>query len=163
MWLVLATAVLTGASAGMMDAGLNTAVALTGRQRLLNLLHGAYGVARRSARCWSPRPSSPAPGGPPTWPCSSWTWSWRASGCGSGGASAPPRRQKNTPRRRRTPSVLALDPPQVPRRGGRRIGVFFVYTGLEVGAGQWEASFCRGHLNMSAGATGLATFGYWGR
>ncbi|MDQ2810942.1 MAG: hypothetical protein M3Z75_03430, partial [Actinomycetota bacterium] len=42
------------------------------------------------------------------------------------------------------------------------IGVFFVYTGLEVGAGQWEASFCRGHLNMSPGATGLATFGYWG-
>src|SRR5271155_2214686 len=35
---------LSGASAGMMDAGLNTAIALTGRQRLLNLLHGAYGV-----------------------------------------------------------------------------------------------------------------------
>jgi fucose permease len=42
------------------------------------------------------------------------------------------------------------------------MGVFFVYTGLEVGAGQWEASFCRGHLNLSASATGLATFGYWG-
>ena len=28
----------------MMDAGLNTAVGLTGRQRLLNLLHGMYGV-----------------------------------------------------------------------------------------------------------------------
>lgn len=25
-----------------------------------------------------------------------------------------------------------------------------------------EASFCRGHLNLSAGVTGLATFGYWG-
>src|ERR1700722_1663892 len=44
LWLVLAAAVLTGAAAGMMDAGLNTAVALTGRQRLLNLLHGAYGI-----------------------------------------------------------------------------------------------------------------------
>src|SRR5580693_6989035 len=44
LWLVLAAAVLTGAAAGMMDGGLNTAVALTGRQRLLNLLHGAYGV-----------------------------------------------------------------------------------------------------------------------
>jgi hypothetical protein len=30
------------------------------------------------------------------------------------------------------------------------------------GAGQWEASFCRGHLNLSTAATGLATFGYWG-
>ena len=44
LWLVLAAAVLVGAAAGMMDAGLNTAVALTGRPRLLNLLHGAYGV-----------------------------------------------------------------------------------------------------------------------
>ena len=42
------------------------------------------------------------------------------------------------------------------------MSVFFLYTGLEVGAGQWEASFCRGHLNLSTGATGLATFGYWG-
>ena len=42
------------------------------------------------------------------------------------------------------------------------MSVFFLYTGLEVGAGQWEASFCRGHLNLSTGVTGLATFGYWG-
>src|SRR3984957_9521461 len=42
--LVLGMAVLTGAAAGLMDAGLNTAVALSGRTRLLNLLHGAYGV-----------------------------------------------------------------------------------------------------------------------
>ena len=45
LWLILAVAVLLGAAAGMMDAGLNTAVALTGRSRLLNLLHGAYGAA----------------------------------------------------------------------------------------------------------------------
>ena len=44
LWLILAVAVLLGAAAGLMDAGLNTAVALTGRSRLLNLLHGAYGV-----------------------------------------------------------------------------------------------------------------------
>src|ERR1700746_957610 len=44
LWLVLAVSVLLGVSAGMMDAGFNTAVALTGRQRLLNLLHGAYGI-----------------------------------------------------------------------------------------------------------------------
>ena len=37
------------------------------------------------------------------------------------------------------------------------LSVFFVYTGLEVGAGQWEASFCRGHLNLSTSATGRGT------
>jgi MFS family permease len=42
--LVLGAAVLVGAAAGMMDGGLNTAIALSGRQRLLNLLHGFYGV-----------------------------------------------------------------------------------------------------------------------
>ncbi|MFY9929526.1 MAG: MFS transporter, partial [Streptosporangiaceae bacterium] len=44
LWLTLSVAALLGVSAGMMDGGLNTAVALTGRTRLLNLLHGAYGV-----------------------------------------------------------------------------------------------------------------------
>jgi fucose permease len=39
--------------------------------------------------------------------------------------------------------------------------IFFVYTGVEVGAGQWEASYCRGHLGLSASAAGIATFGYW--
>jgi fucose permease len=40
--------------------------------------------------------------------------------------------------------------------------VFFVYTGLEVSAGQWETSYVRGHLGLSASAAGLASFGYWG-
>ena len=44
LWLVLSIGPLMGAAAGMMDGGLNTAVALTGRPRLLNLLHGFYGV-----------------------------------------------------------------------------------------------------------------------
>src|SRR5580692_4665172 len=44
LWLVLSVGPLMGAAAGMMDGGLNTAVALTGRTRLLNLLHGFYGL-----------------------------------------------------------------------------------------------------------------------
>jgi fucose permease len=40
--------------------------------------------------------------------------------------------------------------------------LFFVYTGLEVSAGQWETSYLRGHLGLSASAAGLGTFGYWG-
>ena len=38
--LVVGVAVLTGVAAGLMDGGLNTAIALAGRSRLLNLLHG---------------------------------------------------------------------------------------------------------------------------
>ena len=44
LWLILAIGPLLGAAAGMMDGGLNTAIALTGRRRLLNLLHGFYGI-----------------------------------------------------------------------------------------------------------------------
>ncbi len=175
--LVLGMAVLTGAAAGLMDAGLNTAVALSGRTRLLNLLHGAYGVGTALgplvvtaailsgswrpayltltaldlliAACWlrqwrqaAPAPAAPAP------------------------APAAPAPAGATP----VGKAPAVPPPSAPQWSRRRygavvatgMGVFFLYTGLEVGAGQWEASFCRGHLNLSATATGLATFGYWG-
>lgn len=164
LWLVLGVAVLLGVSAGMMDGGLNTAVALTGRQRLLNLLHGAYGVGTAI--------------GPLVVTAAILTGSWRPAYVVQVvldlGMAALWLRQ-----RRRDRALAAVTPPAdpvapspQPSDGWSRrrytgvviagMSVFFVYTGLEVGAGQWEASFCRGHLHLSAGATGLAAFGYWG-
>ena len=164
LWLVLSVAVLLGVSAGMMDGGLNTAVALTGRQRLLNLLHGAYGVGTAI--------------GPLVVTAAILTGSWRPAYLVQVvldlGMAALWMRQ-----RRRDRALAAVTPPADPvapsphlSDGWSRrrytgvviagMSVFFVYTGLEVGAGQWEASFCRGHLHLSAGATGLAAFGYWG-
>jgi fucose permease len=164
LWLVLSVAVLLGVSAGMMDGGLNTAVALTGRQRLLNLLHGAYGVGTAI--------------GPLVVTAAILTGSWRPAYLVQVvldlGMAALWLRQ-----RRRDRALAAVTPPADPvapspqpsdgwsrrRYTGAVIAgmsVFFVYTGLEVGAGQWEASFCRGHLHLSAGVTGLAVFGYWG-
>jgi hypothetical protein len=32
----------------------------------------------------------------------------------------------------------------------------------EVDVGQWESSYLRGHLGLSASGAGLAAFGYWG-
>jgi fucose permease len=150
----------------MMDAGLNTAVALTGRQRLLNLLHGAYGVGTAL--------------GPLVVTAAILTGSWRPAYliqvCLDLAMAALWLRQRR--RERRRDPALAPAPAPAPvtdshpaARWSRRryravvvagMSVFFVYTGLEVGAGQWEASFCRGQLHMSAGATGLAVFGYWG-
>jgi len=163
--LVLGVSVLLGVSAGLMDAGLNTAVALTGRQRLLNLLHGAYGVGTAV--------------GPLVVTAAILTGSWRPAYLvqltldlilailwlrhrGRGGARPPPAATAARP--------AASAPHPAAGWSRRRYGavvvvgmsVFFVYTGLEVGAGQWEASFCRGQLHLSAGATGLAAFGYWG-
>ena len=158
-------AVLLGAAAGMMDAGLNTAVALTGRSRLLNLLHGAYGVGTAI--------------GPLVVTAAILTSSWRSAYLVQVtldlvlAALWLRHRQRVRAQAGATasrPTAVAGDPHPAETWSRRRysgvvvagMGVFFVYTGLEVGAGQWEASYCRGHLNLSPGATGLAVFGYWG-
>jgi fucose permease len=171
LWLLLAVAVLVGVAAGLMDGGLNTAIGLAGRPRLLNLLHAAYGVGttigpllitvaivtgswrpayvalavlnvlmaalwlrqRRRSRLVSPAPAEPDR--PPAAPDDT--------------GETQPHPSEGWSRRRSTAAVLA------------GIVLFFVYTGTEVGAGQWEASYCRGHLGLSASAAGIATFGYW--
>jgi fucose permease len=166
LWLILSVGPLVGAAAGMMDGGLNTVVALTGRPRLLNLLHGFYGVGTAigplvvtvailagswrpaylflaaldvvAASCWIIyRRSVPAPAA-----------STAAAGADTADESDEPTEGWS---RRRVVAVLTLG-----------LVVFFVYTGLEVSAGQWETSYVRGHLGLSASAAGLASFGYWG-
>ena len=168
LWLILAIGPLLGAAIGMIDGGLNTAVALTGRPRLLNLLHGFYGIgtalgplivtAAILTGSWRPaylflaaldlaaaalwvlqHRRVPPPGAP------------RAPSGTDTGQETDVTDPAAAWSRRRLVSVLALG-----------LIVFFVYTGLEVSAGQWETSYLRGHLNMSASSAGLASFGYWG-
>ena len=173
LWLILAVAVLVGVAAGMMDGGLNTAIGLAGRPRLLNLLHAAYGVGttigpllitvaivtgswrpayavlsaldlviatlwlrqRRSDRLHAtPEPPTPAESAEPSSP---------------GPEAGNPHPSEGWSRRRASAAVIA------------GMVLFFVYTGVEVGAGQWEASYCRGHLGLSASAAAIATFFYW--
>jgi fucose permease len=169
LWLVLSVGPLVGAAAGMVDGGLNTVVALKGRPRLLNLLHGFYGVgtaigpllvtAAILAGSWRPaylvlaalnvvvascwiiyRRGVPAPG-----------TSSAAAAAGRGEQPAEMIEPAQDWSHRRVVAVLTLG-----------LVVFFVYTGLEVSAGQWETSYLRGHLGLSASAAGLASFGYWG-
>jgi fucose permease len=168
LWLILAIGPLFGATIGMIDGGLNTAVALTGRPRLLNLLHGFYGIGTALgplivtvailAGSWRPaylflaaldfaaaalwilhHRRVPPPG------------ALRAPSGTDTGQGAEVTDPAAAWSRRRLVSVLALG-----------LIVFFVYTGLEVSAGQWQTSYLRGHLNMSASSAGLASFGYWG-
>jgi fucose permease len=167
LWLILVIGPLVGAAAGMMDGGLNTVVALMDRPRLLNLLHGFYGVGTAigpllvtvailagswrpaylvlaalnvaAALCWlAYRRDVPAPA---------------ASAAGASPAGQPAGTDQPAAgwSRRRVAAVLTLG-----------LVVFFVYTGLEVSAGQWETSYLRGHLGLPASAAGLAAFGYWG-
>jgi fucose permease len=177
LWLVLCIGPLTGAAAGMMDGGLNTAVALTGRPRLLNLLHGFYGIGTAF--------------GPLVVTVAILAGSWRpaylvlvAVNLAAAGSWIVYHRKLSLPLPSPEEAAAAItasdgtgiyaDPPATtdPTAGWSRhrvvsvltagLVVFFVYTGLEVGAGQWETSYLRGHLGLSASAAGLAAFGYWG-
>jgi fucose permease len=176
LWLILSVGPLIGAAAGMMDGGLNTVVAMTGRPRLLNLLHGFYGVGTAigplvvtvailagswrpaylflaaldivAASCWAIyRHSVPTPLPTPL-PTPASTAVPRPD---LGGQADETDQATQVWSRRRVVAVLTLG-----------LVVFFVYTGLEVSAGQWETSYVRGHLGLSASAAGLASFGYWG-
>ena len=182
LWLALSVGPLMGAAAGMMDGGLNTAVALTGRPRLLNLLHGFYGVGTAIgplivtgaiiAGSWRPAYLVLAALDVVTACC--WiAFRRRVPGQAVRAAAGVPEAVHGVPgiphdvpgdadpadraqptagwSRRRVGAVLALG-----------LIVFFVYTGLEVSAGQWETSYVRGQLGLSASAAGLAAFGYWG-
>jgi fucose permease len=159
--MILGVTVLFGLAAGMIDGGLNTAVGMSGRRRLLNLLHGAYGVGTAA--------------GPLVVTASVLTGSWRPAYLAlfavDLGMAVLWARQRHgataaaVPNRR--PPAGTAPPAGGQVRGYRRCGVaagiavFFVYTGLEVSAGQWETTFNRLHLHLSVGDAGLAAFGYW--
>jgi fucose permease len=193
LWLVLAVAALVGVAAGLMDGGLNTAIGLAGRPRLLNLLHAAYGVGTTIGPLvvtvaiiigsWRPAYAAlallnlllaslwlrqrhrtrlaPIPVDQPDQPATP------ASPAAPVTLDAPPA----TSNPARPPSPARPDGVPHPSEGWSRhrstaavvagIAVFFVYTGVEVAAGQWEASYGRGHLGLSASGAGIATFTYW--
>ena len=179
IWLIFAVSALLGVAAGLMDGGLNTAIGLSGRPRLLNLLHAAYGVgttigpllitAAILVSSW--RPAYVALAVLDLVIAASWLRQQRAERARSGGPSpaggaapdvAPPHAAPAADH----PAAATGHPSWSPRRSAfvvaAGMAIFFVYTGVEVAAGQWEASFCRGHLGLSAAAAGIATFGYWG-
>ena len=174
LWLVLSVGPLVGVAAGLMDGGLNTAVGLTGRTRLLNLLHGFYGVGTAIgplvvtgailAGSWRPAYLVLAVLNVAVALC------WLAYRRKIRALAALAARDEPGPDSSRPTGNPAetVEPDQDWSRGrvvtvlALGLIVFFVYTGLEVSAGQWETSYARGHLGLSASAAGLAAFGYWG-
>ncbi|HEY5199331.1 MAG TPA: MFS transporter [Acidothermaceae bacterium] len=158
--MVLIGALLMGMAAGLLDTGLNTVIALSGRLRLLNMLHGAYGVGSAI--------------GPLVVTAAILITSWRpayfllialelllAYGWWKTSSHWTPEVADSEV----VAVVAAPDDAPTTHIGllvGLGVGAFFFYTGLEVTAGQWAASFFRGPLGLSAGAAGPAVFAYWG-
>jgi fucose permease len=160
--LIIGIAVLFGLSAGTLDGGLNTAIGLSGRGRLLNLLHGFYGIGTAIgplvvtiaivAGSWQPAYVFLVV--VDALLAVAWALHHRAATQQAGDPAPAPAGLAGD-------AALAEQPVVLRGAVATGIAVFFIYTGLEVAAGQWETTFGRGHLHLSASAAGLATFGYW--
>ena len=169
LWVFVMSGTGIGVAAGFLDSSVNTAVALANRNRLLNMLHGFYGVGSTI--------------GPLVITAALLAGSWRpgygvllavelvmVAGWWSAGRRVAPARPAPQEGAVGVVDVVASPPPEERVLSRSRmivtvalgLVVFMVYTGFEVSAGQWEPSFDRGPLHMGTGATGLATFGYWG-
>jgi fucose permease len=150
-------ALAVGAAGGGVDAALNTAVALSGQSRLMNVLHSAYGVGAALGPLMVTAAVAVA-----TWRAAyavvlagevvlvaSW-WFLRPR--------FPPLPAVG-PRRRASPPGAAGAAHR--RLVWAALTVFFVYTGVEVGTGAWAASYLRGPGGLSPTVAGLAVFAYW--
>ncbi len=157
-WVVLIGAWLIGAAGGLLDTGLNTVVALSGRLRLLNLLHGAYGIGfalgpllvTLAIVTTSWRSGYVVVVGLELVLAAGW-WVTRArwSSMAAGSASSDQVADEHDHEPTNVGLLVALG-----------VVMFFCYTGAEVATGGWAASFLRGQLHLSAALAGPAVFAY---
>lgn len=186
---------LIGMAAGFLDGSVNIAAGMAGRGRLLNLLHGCYGIgttlgplvvtgALLASTSW--RPAYGALVVVELGLLAGWWWAGKrlnlaaADGAGAADGTTEAPASSEAPATAEAPASAELTGPAeafgtaevLPGAGGPQgarlafvVGlgllVFLVYTGMEVGAGQWEPSYARGPLHMGTAATGVAVFGYW--
>jgi len=174
VWVLVAAALLLGAASGAVDAGLNTVVANDGPLRLLNAIHGAYGVgtvlgpilvtvAIVSAGSWRV-PYGILIGAEALcalgwWTVRPFTDAGRPAGQAGrfAGQAGWPAGQADRPARRAAPA-----PPRLEAGVAVAVGVALVYAGAEFGVGQWAASYLRGVASLRPAGAGFAVAGYWG-
>ena len=156
--MVLVGAFFIGATAGLLDTGLNIVVALSGRMRLMNMLHGAYGIGSALgplvvtvAILWTSwRPAYVLLIGLELFLAYGW-WRTHARASTAPGDDAEVDADVDDGPTRHVGLLIGLG-----------VAMFFFNVGLEVSAGQWAASFFRGPLGLTAAAAGPAVFVYWG-
>lgn len=150
-WALMGSAVLLGVGGGLVDAGMNAHAALEFDMRSINLLHAGYGVGATAG----PLVITVSLGA---------AGSWRAGYAllavtqvalvaltlrrrHAWSASDPKDGEEATPV---APRLLLLLAP------------FLVYTGVEVGAGQWAFTLLTEGRGLSTAAAGAWVAAYWG-
>ena len=154
--LLLAAAFVLGCAGGLLDAGLNAWVAVTGDSRSMNLLHAFFGVG--------------ATLGPLLMTAfitigDSWRGAylllaaiqavlavtfWRLRDRWGDIAGRHDQRAGSRPRPRSRPTLIT------------GLGVFFLYVGVEVGAGEWAFSLLTESRGVSEAVAGILVAAYWG-
>jgi fucose permease len=150
---LLGSVLVLGFAAGYLEAGTNTHVTLRHGARGMGLLHAGYGIGAALGPLFLTTLITAG---------ISWRWGFAAlacvqvavvvlmSGSTSGWASSPsPPHGDRRSRRLPGPAWWAL-------------GLFILYTGFEVGAGQWAFTLFTEGRGLRAGVAGLAVTGFYG-
>ncbi|MDF1597573.1 MAG: MFS transporter [Acidimicrobiia bacterium] len=151
-WILLGAAAALGVSGAMIDAGLNAYVALRHTTRVMALLHAGYGVG--------------ATLGPLLMTLllgmnASWRWGYAVLAVGQAAVTI------SFWRTRDRLNIERLPPDSSARAGKVRPGltagliVFLLYSGIEVGAGQWMFTLLTEARSNSDRAAGLLVTAYW--
>jgi fucose permease len=153
---VLAAAALLGLGGGALDAGLNSYVAVHGGLRLMNLLHASYGVGTTMG----PVLATVAVAG------GSWRAAYAAAALVAGALAAAVAAGAGA----WLPLAGRDDRPDAPAgsaAGSRLVAwlllvLFFVYTGVELMAGQWAFTLLHEGRGATEAAAGAWVSLYWG-
>jgi len=185
LWLLASAALLLGAASGSVDAGLNTVVANGGPLRLLNAIHGAYGVgtvagpilmtlAIVSVGSWR-LPYAMLIGAEVL--CGLGWWTVRGSihavrsgrALRAGNALRDCSAQDSAKRGRavqasaeRPADSLGQQTTHLRVGVAVAVSVALVQAGTELSAGQWAASYLRGITQLQVASAGFAVAAYWG-
>jgi fucose permease len=161
-----AASLLLGAASGSVDAGLNTVVASGQSARILNFVHGAYGVGT----VIGPLLVTAAIAESGSWrvpyvvlivaeiACSASWWMVRQAISESQPRMMTPHRGQRIGRREGSVTTDVRGRMLV----SAAVAVPFIYVGAELSAGQWAASYLRDQIHAHAGTAGLAVACYWG-
>jgi fucose permease len=180
-----------GACGGVIDPSLSTVASMRGRHRLMNLLHGGYGVGAAagpglvtaaialgswrlayaglavcqvSVTCWWAVAAARARDAGRVVDAGR---AGHAARAGDAGGAGQPGRAGDAGQARDTGGLSSAEraakarPPLLPSAVALGLLAFFFASGLEISAGAWAATYLRGQLGLSALAAGLGVFCYW--
>jgi fucose permease len=158
---MVAASVLAGLGAGAIDAGINAFAATRFSPRLVSWLHASYGVGAMLGPLLMTGVLTSGLG---------WRWGYAIIGLVLAAMAASflltvrlwdlARPEPGSPDDVRGPAARLLDTLARPRVW-LNVALFFVYTGLEVSAGQWSYSLFTEARGVAPGVAGIWVAVYW--